>query len=192
LQRQFAPFFCLKALTMRLARQIMHACSLVLLLLPVGARAEPGNSQTFVGQVRVEVIDPGRMMLTRDLRYGAFIQPTAAGTITVAPNGTVTGSATIAPGMVMVQPSEGRGPALVLLDGTSYRSFTAILPNRVDISNGTATMRVSNITTNISPGTNRFDAGGHFDLWMGGRLNVAANQAVGEYTGNFTITVIFH
>ena len=157
-----------------------------------GVRAEPGNSDSLAAPARVEVIDPGRMMLTRDLRFGAFMRPTAAGTITVAPNGTVTGSATIAPGMAIPQAPEGRGPALVLLDGTAYRSFTAILPNRINISNGTATMQVRNITTNVAPGNTSFDANGHFDLWMGGRLNVAANQAVGEYTGNFTITVIFH
>ncbi len=157
-----------------------------------GVRAEPGNSATFTAPAQAEVINPSRMMLTRDLRFGAFIRPTAAGTITVTPGGTVTGSAAIEPGMVIPQATEGRGPALVLLDGTAYRSFTAILPNRVNITNGSATMQVRNITTNVSPGNTSFDANGHFDLWMGGRLNVAANQAVGQYTGNFTITVIFH
>jgi hypothetical protein len=176
---------------MRKLRPIVHACGLVLLL-SGSARAQPGNSHTLSGQVQVEVIDPGRMLLVRDLRFGAFMQPTAAATLTIAPNGTATGTGDLVAGMAIPQPPEGRGPALVLLDGTGYRSFTAIVPNRVNIANGTATMQVRNITTNISPGNNRFDPNGHFELWMGGRLSVAAYQAVGQYTGEFTITVIFH
>lgn len=163
-----------------------------MLLLASTAQAEPGNSHTFTGQVRVEVIDPGRMLLSRDLRFGAFMQPRTAATLTIAPDGTATGTGEVATGMQIPQPPEGRGPALVLLDGTAYRSFTAILPNRINITNGTATMQVRNITSNIAPGTNRFDADGHFDLTMGGRLNIAANQAAGTYSGDFQITVIFH
>lgn len=177
---------------MRKLRPTLHACGLVLMLLASSAQARPGDSFTLDGQVRVELIDPGRMLLVRDLRFGSFLQPLTAATLTIAPDGSAIGTGDVATGMNIPQPPDGRGPALVLLDGSAYRSFTAILPNRVNISNGTATMQVRNITTNVTPGTNRFDADGHFNLWMGGRLNIAANQAVGNYTGDFTITVIFH
>lgn len=172
-------------------RHIARGLGLALALAPASVCAQPGNSSTASGTAQAEVPELGRLAHLRDLRFGAFMQPTAAGTLVVAPDGTATGTGQIAAGMTIPQPPEGRGPALFRLDGTANRAFVANLPNRITISNGSATMQVRNITTNMRNGSNRFDASGIFMLYVGGTLQVAANQAPGEYSGDFQVTVIF-
>ena len=158
----------------------------------VPALAEPGDSHTMTGLAQVELVEPGRLMRLANLRFGAFGQPATAATLTIAPDGTATGTGDVAASMnAMPQPPDGRGPAIFRLDGTNNRAFVALIPNRITISNGSATMQVTNITTNMRNGSNRFDATGRFDLHIGGRLNIAANQAGGDYAGDFRITVIF-
>lgn len=178
-------------LTMRVLHLLVRACGLALVLVPGTAFAAPGDSATFAGTASAELVDPGRLVLLEDLRFGAFLQPLTAGTLTVVPDGTSSGTGGVAPGMDIPQPPEGRGPASFRLDGTENRRFVALIPNRITISNGAATMQIRNITTNLRPGSNRFNGQSQFILRIGGTLQVAARQAVGEYSGDFEITVIF-
>jgi hypothetical protein len=176
---------------MPILRPVARACALALAMGPLPLCAQPGNSVTFTGTVQAELVNPGRLALLEDLRFGAFMQPAAPATLTVAPDGSASGTGEIATTMSIPQPAEGRGPARFRLDGTENRAFVAIIPNRITISNGTATMEVRNITTNMRNGSNRFDATGQFILAVGGTLRANANQAPGEYAGDFRITVIF-
>lgn len=162
-----------------------------LVLLSGAAQAEPGNSASFNGTATAELVDPGRLYKLEDLRFGAFMRPAANATLTVAPDGSSSGTGDIATGMNIPQPPEGRGPARFRLNGTANRAFVALIPNRITITNGAATMEVRSITTNIRPGNNRFNGAGQFDLNIGGTLRANANQAVGQYSGDFEITVIF-
>ena len=162
-----------------------------LVLVSGAALAEPGDSASLNGTATAELVNPGRLYKLEDLRFGAFMQPSANATLTITPDGAASGTGDIATGMNIPQPPEGRGPARFRLDGTANRAFVALIPNRITITNGSATMDVRDITTNIRPGNNRFDGAGRFDLHIGGTLRANAIQAPGQYSGDFQITVIF-
>ena len=60
------------------------------------------------------------------------------------------------------------------------------------ISNGAPTMTVNGFNANVNGGGKiKLDPTGHAELFIGATLNVAANQAVGAYTGSYIITVAF-
>lgn len=155
------------------------------------ALAQPGNSHTTSGTAQAEFVSVGNLTRIEDLRFGRFMRPATASTITVSPNGTITSTGAVTSLMSVPQPASGRGPAWFLLDGVANRLFVAFIPNSVNITNGTTTMTVSNTTRNTGGPVGYLGPGGQFDLYMGGRLNIPANPTPGVYSGNFTITVFF-
>lgn len=70
--------------------------------------------------------------------------------------------------------------------GETDRVYTITLPNSVQISNGSENMDVDNFTGSKASGTL---TSGADSFTVGGTLDVGANQAAGEYTGTFTVTV---
>ncbi|MEM1105666.1 MAG: DUF4402 domain-containing protein [Pseudomonadota bacterium] len=72
--------------------------------------------------------------------------------------------------------------------GEPESAYTITLPSSVAISNGNG----GNMTVNAFAGSKAsgtLSLGGTDSFNVGGTLNVAANQATGEYTGTFTVTV---
>ena len=70
--------------------------------------------------------------------------------------------------------------------GETDRVYTISLPSSVQISNGSENMDVDNFTGSKASGTL---TSGADSFTVGGTLDVGANQAAGEYTGTFTVTV---
>ncbi|MEM7492333.1 MAG: DUF4402 domain-containing protein [Pseudomonadota bacterium] len=70
--------------------------------------------------------------------------------------------------------------------GETDRVYTISLPSSVQISNGSENMDVDNFTGSKASGTLTSVAD---NFTVGGTLDVGANQAAGEYTGTFTVTV---
>ncbi|MEM1035713.1 MAG: DUF4402 domain-containing protein [Pseudomonadota bacterium] len=70
--------------------------------------------------------------------------------------------------------------------GEDARTYTISLPSSVQISNGSQNMDVDNFTGSKASGTL---TSGADSFTVGGTLDVGANQAAGEYTGTFTVTV---
>ncbi|MEM9939509.1 MAG: DUF4402 domain-containing protein [Pseudomonadota bacterium] len=71
--------------------------------------------------------------------------------------------------------------------GEADQTYTITLPSSVAISNGSGgSMTVDAFTGSKSTGTL---VAGTDTFTVGGQLNVAANQATGEYTGTFAVTV---
>ncbi|MFL0354955.1 DUF4402 domain-containing protein [Erythrobacter sp. GH1-10] len=177
---------------MRLHTSLTLAGLIASAAIPGAALAAPGDSSSTSGAAAAEIIEPSRLMKLRELRFGAFAQPTAVSTLTVAPDGTATGTGEVATTTNMTQPPSGRGQAIFRIDGTANRAVVVLLPNTITISNGTATMKVDTITDNLpNNGRPRLDANGVYYLHIGGTLNVDAWQAPGSYTGDFTVSVIF-
>lgn len=176
---------------MTIKRHLFALAAFVAAALPAAVHAEPGNSAAIPGRAQAELVVVGRVQKIEDLRFGAFIQPSTAERVTIGTNGSATGTGDMVANMSIPQPSEGRGPAHLHLDGTDNRVFIAHIPNRINITNGTSTMQVRDITDNLTLGTNLFDLDGDFDLYIGGTLRVNANQEPGHYSGDFEVTVLF-
>ncbi|MGE4304185.1 MAG: DUF4402 domain-containing protein [Novosphingobium sp.] len=158
---------------------------------PGAANAAPANSATIAGTARAEVVAPSRVQLIENLRFGAMIRPLAAGSLIIAPDGTETPAGGVVGNTAMPQPADGRGPATFRIAGEGARHFLVKLPNRVDITNGTATMRVDKFKTNTTNGNGVLGPPGTFELHVGGTLNVGANQQTGSYSGTFDVTVTY-
>lgn len=156
--------------------------------------AMPAHAGTKQGDAEITVVRPLSFVMDDGLDFGNVIRGTTAGTVTVAPNGTRT-----------------RTGGVILANGGGQKaaSFAGMGANnqRVDISLGAASilvtgpgapMRVHTFVLGSTPTAvltatpQRFrinSATGIFYFPVGATLDVAANQAAGRYTGNWTITL---
>lgn len=153
------------------------------------AHAAPAKAS---GASQALVVAPGSVVPLDALRFGQFMRPTTAGTLTIDIAGAATATGGVAGNQNIIQVGTGRGPGRFLLRGSPNRQTDITLPASITIANGAATMTVNTLTANINgAGKLKLDPTGSAVLIVGARLNVAANQAVGPYSGTYTITVAF-
>lgn len=169
---------------------ILAALSLALFL-PGVARAAGETAQTS-GSAQTTIVEPLQIVAIDDLRFGQFFQPTANGNLRIDIDGTVTGTGGMAGMYNVPQVGTGRGPATFRVYAEVGRSFTVDLPLSIDISNGAATMRVSQFRDNVPANGTVGDATGVFDVIVGARLRVLGGQAFGTYSGTYDITVAYN
>lgn len=87
------------------------AALLGLTLIPGAAHAAPGDSATTAGTAEATVIERFQVVADNDLRFGTFTRPASAGTLSIAVNGTVNGTAGMTTTYNVPQTGTGRGPA---------------------------------------------------------------------------------
>ena len=176
-------------------RKVSLAALLGLILSPGAAYAAPGDSATGTGSAEATVIERFQVVNDNGLRFGTFTRPSSAGTLSIAVNGTVSGTAGMTTTYSIPQSGTGRGPASFHLLGGRNRVVQVTLPGSFNITNPQgATMLVDQVVRNASNNGNqevRLSNTGYFLLLIGGRLNVAANQPGGAYTGSFDVTVTY-
>ena len=153
------------------------------------ANAAPAQA---TGTAQANVITPGTIVPLTILRFGQFIRPATAGTITVDIAGAVTTTGGVTGTTTIIQTGTGRGPGSFGLTGSPNRQTDIVLPVSTTIASGSQTMTVNTFTANTNGGGKiKLNATGNATLIIGATLNVGANQAVGSYTGTYTITVTF-
>lgn len=161
------------------------------------AVAAPGDSETLTGEANASVVEPIGIQNVADLRFGRIIQPTTAGTLTIAPNGASTQGGGVVGNSNTPQVTNGRGRAAFAVFGDPNRYFAVFgLPATATVSNGSATMTVDQFQFGTTAPTlfgifPRLDATGYAPLFIGARLNVAANQDVGSYSGTYPVSVFY-
>ncbi|MEM7170397.1 MAG: DUF4402 domain-containing protein [Pseudomonadota bacterium] len=74
--------------------------------------------------------------------------------------------------------------------GTDGATYAITLPAAADITSGANTMQVNGFTSSI--GATGTLTGGAETFTVGGTLNVGINQAPGNYTGTFVMTVDYN
>lgn len=145
---------------------------------PAAAEVEPATG-------RAIVLNSLDVTNVQDLDFGDLAAGVTAGTATVNAN---TNARTVTGGTVPV----GGSPtaAIFFAAGRPNRIFIVQIPNgSITLSNGSGgTMTVSNWTTN-GPVNRNLGPVGVAIIRVGGRLNVAANQVDGVYSGTFDIRV---
>lgn len=166
--------------------------AMIALAAPGEARAQ--NSGINV-PVELTVLTPLSFIKTRDLDFGQIVPGTTAGTVVLAPDGSVstTGGVRLATGSPQAAHFAGYGTSgqfvRINLNGNTF-------PIARIGGGGTMTMR--RITINSTPpntlgtGFRWFRIGaanGIFNFDLGATLDVAANQPPGHYEGTFQVTL---
>jgi hypothetical protein len=162
-------------------RRIVPALFIVL---SVAAAANAQTSASASASVFAKVIQPIAIAKTADLNFGAIITG-AAGSVTVSPGGVET-----ATGATVVNPNPNVSAAQFTVTGEPSTAYLIVLPGSVTISNGSQTMTVDNFSSTPTP-AGLLSATGSQSLAVGAKLTVGANQAVGNYTGTFSVSVAY-
>ncbi|WP_431562783.1 DUF4402 domain-containing protein [Sphingopyxis sp.] len=163
-------------------------------LLIAPAAASPALAQgSAQSEAEAIVLRPLSFFKVNDLDFGSIIASGTSGTVRLAPDGTRsrTGGVTLAGG--------GGEPARFAGLGTPNRQVNISLgSNSIWITGPGVRMRVrdfeigSTPTAILSTSPTRFRITsplGNYNFPVGGTLEVGANQAPGDYSGTFTITL---
>lgn len=147
--------------------------------------ATPAVAATDDARGRATVLRPISVVRTGDLDFGTILRGTTAGRVVINAS---TGARTVTGGVLVAGGTPRR--ATFTITGTPRRVVTIRLtPTSTTLSNGNGgTMLVNAFTLNGSA-NRRLSATGTIALGVGARLNVAANQADGNYTGTFNLTI---
>ncbi|GAB5487829.1 MAG: hypothetical protein Pars2KO_13990 [Parasphingorhabdus sp.] len=165
-------------------------CLLAVLAILVSAPA--AYAQAANSEATAVTIGPMSVVKVEDLNYGNLIAGTTAGTMTV---NTANGNVNVTGGVVRA--GGGTSRANFIIYGPQNQIVRIRIPSTILINRngGGANMRIDQMSVgnaNRSLGTNvlgRLSTTGVFNLTVGGRLRVNANQQEGGYTGTFDMTV---
>ena len=154
------------------------------------AHVSPAFAGVGTGTVRTSVLGPVAMLNTAPLDFGGII-PVGGGTVTInAQTGARTSTGVVLAGGT---PSNAR----FISTGTPNRVVTiALSPSPIVITNGAASMSINQLRVSVNGGGQQpfgpnanLGPLGVINYHIGGRLNVAPNQAPGQYTGSFSLTM---
>lgn len=164
----------------------MKRVSAILCTLALSAAiAVPAAASSAPATGRAVVLRPIAVVNTADLDFGTILRGTAAGRVVIAPG---TGTRTATGGAVLA----GGTPqaAAFTISGTARRVVTvSVTPGSVLLANGTGGSMTVN-TFRLNGAANRtLSAAGTNIVRVGARLNLAANQADGTYSGSFNLSV---
>ncbi len=150
--------------------------------------ATSNASATIIKPLGIELVDGSA------LRFGNIVtSATAAGTVVVAPGATTATYTGGAQAFTGAAAAGTRSAANFTVTGEPGYTYAITLPadETITISNGTQTMEVD--TFKSTPGTTgTLSESGSQDLSVGATLHLVANQASGQYTGNFNVTVAYN
>jgi hypothetical protein len=149
------------------------------------------NTSTAAGASAGEVVSAITLTAVTPLRFGQVVQPTANGTLTIAEDGSVTGTGGVAGNQNITQTGGGRNPAAFHVQGDTGRNFSTTLPGQIFIFSGANSMRVNNFVDSTFGFSTPLDGTGNLDLTVGARLVVGANQPLGAYSGTYNLTVTY-
>ncbi len=169
-----------------------RAIACLLFVLAALTSAPAAYAQTSNGDATAVTIGPMSVVKIEDLNFGNLVAGTTAGTMTV---NTANGNVNVTGGVVRAGGVTSR--ANFIIYGPQNQIVRIRIPSTILISRngGGANMRIDQMSVgnaNRSLGTNvlgRLSRTGVFNLTVGGRLRVNANQQEGGYTGTFDMTV---
>ncbi len=145
------------------------------------AFAATATAQEVQSDAGAEIVAPLQVQNRTALYFGT-IAPSidSADTVLVSPAGAKEC------GAELTCLSDDHTAAAFAVTGDPERSYTIELPTSIEITSGDDSMLVNNF---LGSKTNGVLTSGADSFTVGGTLNVGANQASGEYTGAFTVSV---
>lgn len=162
------------------------ACALAALS---GTAFAAPSSSTVSGSAQAVILTPLQIAPIDALSFGQLTRPTAAGTVVMAPSGTISTTGGVVTSTAITQ-TVRRGPGTFAVVGEAGRAFSVNLPTVAILRQGTRNMRLSAFRSNWTPG-DVFSPTRSYALSVGATLNVGANQTTGTYTGTYAVTVTY-
>jgi len=158
----------------------MKKITFILLVSLISGTAFAQEDDTATAKAAAEIVSPISITAQEDLNFGKVANNTE-GTVVVATDGSVSGLSQIGT----------TAPAAATFDVTAANGFSYLitLPSSVDLTSGTNSITVNNF--NHDAGENITGTGAAETVGVGATLNVSAEQATGEYTGTFDVTVTY-
>ena len=137
--------------------------------------------------VTARIVSTVNLITLSGLQFGEISASSAPGTIVLEPGGARTSTQ----GATLNSAVPG-GPASFEIIGTPSSTYIVSLPVSVRLtsSNGQS-MEVSRFTS-LPSQTGQLDGGGRQTLFVGGTLNVNANQLYGSYSGVMSVTIEYN
>lgn len=158
-------------------------CSLSLF----GRSCEAASAHDAYVSVAFTVDTPLAVQETQEMNFGSIMSPSQNKMITLSYDGTLNSNGTLPTGNV-----NAARAGKFTVTGVQNRQVYITLPQSATIYSGSSSMEVTNFTS-TSPitltGGDVVSATGEFSI--GATLNVNANQATGEYSGTYSITVSY-
>jgi hypothetical protein len=168
---------------------------------PAPALAQASDSET--ADATAAIMEPGTMTKLADMDFGQIAQPSIAGNVTMSPN-----FPTCTPSAGVIHMGACQPARFAVLGRKDWRVRIREMNGGTIVLTGPAgaTMTVSMLslgTTDMTPDPGGGSPPGSFgrqritsntgmaEFRIGGRLNIAANQAAGAYIGTMTIQVLF-
>ena len=159
-------------------RKLIAFTSLIALAGTFAPSAAAADADAEAGAV---IVAPLQVTKAEDLYFGTIVASlTSADTVVVGTDGSKTC------GAALTCLTNDHTAAQFNVAGQVDESYTISLPSSVTISSGANNMTIDNFAGSQTLGT--LTAGAD-SFTVGGTLNVATNQAAGNYTGTFTVTV---
>jgi hypothetical protein len=158
-------------------------------LLAASSLSAAQNSATTSANAKANIISPISIVkvVGADLNFGDVVPGGTAGTVVVTP-----AAARTSTGGVSLGNAAAVTAAAFTVGGANNATYTITLPaGPTTVTAGANTMTVDTFTSNPS-GTGLLSGTGTQTLNVGGTLNVGINQAVGAYTGTFSVTVAYN
>ena len=161
----------------------VSAAALILAFAPGHAEAATATANATVVTLR-----PLAIVKTADLEFGTLVPSNVLGSATINASTDARSTAGGVIGAAGATPSAAHFTAAGLVGAVALIA----LPSSITLTriSGTETMTVTSLSSNgatlrVFPGT------ATIDVAVGGTLGVAANQVPGDYTGTFTVTVLY-
>jgi hypothetical protein len=145
-----------------------------------------GRNSTTAFSVQAKVDPVISLSKLTDLRFGDVFTGPTAGTVVLSPAGARSATGGVGLGSLSVT-----GPATFTVTGAASATYAITLPTSITLSSPGGSLTVTPVTSTPSL-TGLLSATGQQTLAVGGTLNVAANQADGDYTGTFSVTVAYN
>jgi len=141
-------------------------------------------------QTAIAVVKYTETVTNGDLGFGVIVPGTA--TIVTVSTASVRSKDTGTAALL----GNAYGAATFMIYGSPDATYTVTKPSvAITVTNGSQTMAVDNWTSTSDTyqnGIGQCGAEGQSSFLIGGSLHVGASQAVGQYTGEFTVSVAYN
>lgn len=145
-----------------------------------------GTTATDDAIATARIITPITLTNTQGLAFGNIAASAALGTVTITPAGVRSNTGGVTPSAIGTYNN-----AIYTATGEANATYSISLPASTTITDGTNNMTVNGFTSDPTP-TGLMSGAGSQTINVGATLNVGANQASGNYSGTYNVTIAYN